>query len=243
MNALQLLRRAGPVDLKNLRRDPLLTWVPVMPLILAAAYRYGLPALEKWLQSAHGFELAPVLPLAMSLFLMFVPMLAGMLTGFQLLDERDEGTLEALRVTPVSLETYMRYRLIVPVVLGMVLTIIAYPAIGILPLSLVDLLALSFLAALTAPLVMLFLAAFAENKVTGFAMVKLLNGLLMIPLAAYFLPGLWPFATGIIPTFWPLKAFWLAADGASYGVVLIIGVVINTLAIWAIMRRFRAVLA
>ena len=45
MKILSLYRLLGPVDLKNVRRDDLLIWVIVSPLLLALLYRFGVPPL------------------------------------------------------------------------------------------------------------------------------------------------------------------------------------------------------
>ena len=45
MNALGLLRTLGPVDLRNVRREPLLAWSVVFPLVVALLVRGGVPAL------------------------------------------------------------------------------------------------------------------------------------------------------------------------------------------------------
>ena len=40
-------------------------------------------------------------------YLMTAPGIVGMVVGFLLLDERDERTLSALRVTPLSMRRYL----------------------------------------------------------------------------------------------------------------------------------------
>jgi fluoroquinolone transport system permease protein len=243
MNMLELIRRVGPVDLRNVGRDPMLVWIPLLPLFLALLYRFGAPALSGWLMAEHAVALDPLYPLLMSLFLLLVPGVAGMMTGFLLLDERDERTIEALRVTPMPLEAYMAYRIGLPMSIGIVLTVVFFPVAGLSALPLPDLIVIAALAALNGPLVMLFLASFAENKVAGFAIVKLLNGLLMIPIAAYFIPGALQYAAGIIPSFWAMKAFWLAASGEGYWAVIAAGVVANAGVGWLLLRRFRSVIS
>jgi fluoroquinolone transport system permease protein len=239
MNAIDLLRRIGPVDLRNIGRDPMLVWIPLLPIFLASVYRFGIPPLTSWLLAEHRFDLVPYYPLLMSLFLLIVPNVAGMMTGFLLLDERDERTLQALRVTPVPLESYLAYRIGVPTAVGVLLSLAVYPLAGFVPVPLPDLIAIATVAALGAPLVMLFLAGFAENKVAGFAMVKLLNGLFMIPMVAFFVPGWMQYLAGVIPSFWAMKALWLAAEGDGYAAVLAAGVVANAVVGWLLLIRFR----
>ena len=45
-----LIRSLGPVDLRNIRRDPLLAWVGLLPFALALVYRLFVP----WLRDGPG---------------------------------------------------------------------------------------------------------------------------------------------------------------------------------------------
>ncbi|MBI2848767.1 MAG: ABC transporter [Chloroflexi bacterium] len=241
MHLTALFKALGPVDLRNVRRDPLLLWIPIYPLFLALVYRFGVPALATVARGYWGIELQALYPLFMSLFLVFTPGVAGMVVGFLLLDERDDGILTAHLVTPVPWTTYLAYRLSVPVLLGLVMTLSSYPLAGLVPLGFGPLLAVTLLGSLAAPLVALFLGALAENKVSGFAMVKILNILLVLPLAAYFFTSPWRYLAGLVPTFWPLQAYWSAATGQPYGLYLVGGAVVNVAALALLLRRFDTV--
>jgi fluoroquinolone transport system permease protein len=241
VRSLRIILRVIPVDLLNVRRDPLLAWIPLLPIFLAALYRFGVPPVSDWLIATRGVGLEPFHPLLMSMFLLLVPAVVGMMTGFLLLDERDDRTLEALRVTPLPLEAYLGYRIALPTLLGLVLTLLAYPLTGMLPMPVTTLLIPALLGSLMAPLVMLFLASFAENKVAGFAMVKLMNGLLLIPLVAYLVEEPWQYVAGVIPSFWAMKVFWATATGEPALLALGVGLAVNVLAGWVLLRRFRAV--
>lgn len=234
---LALLRAAGPVDLRNVARDDLLAWVAAAPFLLALLMRFGVPPLAGLLERRLGFDLSPYHPLLASLLLLLAPTMVGMVSGFLLLDERDGGVLEALLVTPTPLGGYLAYRLGAPLVVGTVLTAAAYPLAGLAPLRLPDLVAVSLLSALNAPLTALLLAAFAENKVAGFALVKVLNTVAMLPLAAWFLRPPWQLAAGVVPAFWPMKAAWSAAAGESWAPYAVAGVAVYTAAILLLLRR------
>ena len=43
MGPFQVVRAIGPIDVKSVRRDSLLRWVLLLPLLLAAAVRWVLP--------------------------------------------------------------------------------------------------------------------------------------------------------------------------------------------------------
>lgn len=239
MKLTSVLRFAGPVDLRNVRRDDLLLWIGVAPFLLALLFRFAVPPLAGLLGRELGFDLAPYHGLLMSFFLLMAPSMIGWVTGFLLLDERDGGVLTALLVTPMPLASYLLYRISVPLVVGFAVTVACYPLAGLAPLPFADLLALSLVASLTGPGMALFLAAFAENKVAGFALVKVVNTITMIPIAAYFVRPPWQLAAGLVPTYWPMKMVWLATEGRGYLLHGLAGLGVYAAAIVLLLRRFQ----
>jgi len=226
--ALRVLVHA---DSRLLWRDPLLGWILLLPVGLAVLLRILVPWMGEALLGANGFDLAPYHPLIMSGYLMTAPGIVGMVIGFLLLDERDGRTLMALRVTPLSMRRYLAYRIALPLIVGTLATLACYPLIGITPLPFTTLLALTPVAGLWAPLLALVLATAAPNKVAGFAVVKVLNSVNLLPIAAFFLPVPIQYAAGILPAYWPMRAFWSAAAGAPFGPYLAIGAAAGALAI------------
>ena len=218
-------------DTRVVWRDPLLKWVLLLPIGLALLLRVLIPKAQAALLVSAGFDAAPYYPLVMGGYLMTAPGIVGMVVGFLLLDEQDARTLTALRVTPLSMRRYLMYRVTLPLLLAMASTLVGYQLIGVTPLPLVPLLAISIVGALSAPLLALVLATAAPNKVAGFAMVKVLNGLNLLPIAAFFLPRRLQHVAGIIPAYWPMRAFWSAADHEEYLAYLVIGAMTAALAL------------
>jgi fluoroquinolone transport system permease protein len=93
-------------------------------------------------------------------------------------------------------------------------------------------------AGISAPLTALVLATAAPNKVAGLAVVKVLNGVNLLPIAAYFLPTPTQYLSGVIPTYWPMRAFWSAAQEDSYSVYLVIGCLAGAFALAVAVRLF-----
>ena len=200
-------------DTRVVWRDPLLKWVLLLPIGLALLLRVLIPKAQAALLVSAGFEAAPYYPLVMGGYLMTAPGIVGMVVGFLLLDEQDARTLTALRVTPLSMRRYLAYRVTVPLLVATASTLAGYRLIGVTPLPLGPLVAISVVGALSAPLLALVLATAAPNKVAGFAIVKVLNGLNLLPIAAFFVPRPLQYVAGIIPAYWPMRAFWSAAEG------------------------------
>lgn len=226
------------IDLRMIGRDPLLRWIFVLPLLLALLMRFGLPWLGAVLQARFRFDLSPFYPLIVSNFLFIAPTVSGLVVGFLLLDERDEGLLLAYAVSPLPLPLYLAYRLALPIFLGLVVTLLCYPIIGLVSLPAEALFLLAIQGAFFAPYLTLYLAAFAQDKVSGMAMLKLNNGIMLLPVAAYFVPEPWQYLGGIIPAFWTLKAFWSASAGQAWGIDAAIGFIFNAAIVVVLLRLF-----
>ena len=228
-------------DSRVLWRDPLLGWILALPIGLALLLRPLIPRVHDALVTAAGFDLTPYYPLVMGGYLMTAPGMVGMVIGFLFLDERDARTLTALRTTPLSMHEYLAYRIAVPLLLGTTSTLIGYPLIGLVPLGLPTLLPIAIVAGLSAPLLALVLAIAAPNKVAGFAVVKVMNAVNLLPVVGYFVPLPLQFLAGVLPTYWPMRAFWSASANESYAAYLVIGTVIAgfalALAVWLFDRR------
>ena len=239
---VSIYRSFGPVDLKNVRRDDLLVWIVALVFLMVLLLRFGAPALTAVLQQRLGFDLTAYYGLVMSGFVGIAPGIAGLVIGFLLLDERDDRTLTALLVTPMPVTGYLLYRVTAPFVLGFVITAATYPLVGLAPLSLPDLLAVAALASFGGPLTALFLAIFAENKIAGLALVKVLNTINMIPVLAYFVRSEWQLVAGLVPAYWPMKMVWLATTGEGYALYAVVGLAVNVVALAVLLRRFNTVL-
>ena len=241
MRGLSRVIKLAPVDFKNVRRDALLAWTPILPLAIAPLIRWGVPPVAEYLQREAALDITGWYPLFMSGFAVMMPGVIGTVVGFLLIDERDDGVFSALLVTPVPESAYLAYRLCLPLLAGYVMTLITYPIAGLTPLSQLDLAAAALLGAFGAPFMALALACFADNKVTGFAIMKVLNAVQILPLVAYFVSERWQLVIGLWPTYWPMKIVWLAAAGRPYAVHLIIGLVVNFLAVGLLLKRFRKI--
>ena len=94
------------------------------------------------------------------------------------------------------------------------------------------------LGGLSAPTLSLVLALAAPNKVAGFAVVKVLNLINLLPLVAYFVPTPAQLLAGILPAFWPMRAFWAAAEQTPIAPFLIAGTCSGLAALSLAVRLF-----
>ncbi|MEZ4637525.1 MAG: hypothetical protein R2873_19160 [Caldilineaceae bacterium] len=235
---LTLIRSLGPVDLKSVARDSLLLLVSFGALIVAVVFRFLVPFMADWLLTTYAIDLTPYFPLVTSMVVLLVPSLVGVVVGLLLLDERDEHMLTALLVTPTPLSSYLMYRLGLPVALSFVLTPVMVYVAGFASLPLGELLLLSAPAALSGATTALLLAAFAENKVTGLAVLKGIQGVQMIPMLAFFVAPPLQWIAGIMPSYWPLVVYWRMDAGQSYLGYWLVGMVFNLGLVYVLARRY-----
>jgi fluoroquinolone transport system permease protein len=170
-------------------------------------------------------------------------MIFSILTGFVLLDERDDQTLTALQVTPLPLSTYFAYRITVPIILTIALMFVILPLGGIGVLAPWKIAITAIAAAPMAPMFALFLASLAQNKVQGFALAKLAGLPLLLPTFAFFIDSGWEYAFGLIPSYWPMKVYWMLSAGEPGVWFFVLVAVVYQLALTqALLRRFSHVM-
>ena len=244
MYRLSVLKALGTGDLKNVQRDSMLSWLALMPPVIALLIRILVPLLTTWLMETYAFDLTPYYPAIMSyVFILAAPVLFGVIIGFLLLDERDDDTLTALQVTPFTLNKYLVYRISLPIILTLIMLPLLFPLIGLMTMPLIPLCAVTLVASLEAPLFALFLASFAENKVAGFALMKASSLIIELPILAFFFQGsAWEYLAAIIPTYWPMKIFWIASDGGNYWGYFVIGLVFHLALLGVLLKQFNRVM-
>ena len=247
MQMTQLIGKLGRSDVKLIGRDSFLIFMFLFAAIIAGVLGFGLPALNTYLaengvmpSETIPFSLSDVYPMLVAYMAIYTgALLVGTIFGFVLLDEKDHHTLKAMLVTPVPLKQYVLYRVGLPAVLAFVVILGMTLFINQALLPLWQMILISAGGALTAPIIALFFATFAENKVQGFAYSKFggISGWAF--LIGWFVPVPWQWLFGLFPPFWIGKAYWLALDGSGWWwIVLIGGIVLQVGLINWLIQRF-----
>ncbi len=219
-------------DAKSIQRDRFLIWAASYPLVIALALRFVLP----WITERAGsyVDLTPYWPLLTGYVVLIAsPMLTGLVVGFLMIEERDEGALNALMVTPLSLRNYMRYRAWLPALASIASVFACFVLAGLVDMSWRAWLMLSVAACPLGPICALGVAAFAENKVQALGGFKIFGTVAILPVALYFVPQPWQYMLAIAtPHYWVCRAYWAFVEGealaylflaiavVAYGVVL-----------------------
>ena len=245
MSMLSVIRSLGPIDARNISRDSSLKWMLFLPVFSGLLLRFIMPPITAAVERQWAFDLTEYYPFIMSfMVVLLTPLAFGVLIGFLLLDERDDDTLTALRVTPLTLATYILYRVSIPMLLTWIMAYVTAWTAGIHVLGFAELTLVGIVAAPIAPWFALLMASLANNKVQGFAVMKGAGMVLELPALAFFIS--WPLALlfGLIPAYWPLKLYWeLSAANPNAWIYAVVGLVYQALVLGFFMARFKKVIA
>ncbi|PKL09496.1 MAG: hypothetical protein CVV51_03520 [Spirochaetae bacterium HGW-Spirochaetae-7] len=231
-NAMRLVA----ADVRMVARDPLLMLMPFVPFLAAGALRFFLPLLSAFVDKATGFRIMEYADLARVVITLFPGMFYGMVAGFLLLDDRDDGVSAYWGATPVGRSGYLAARLGLFSVAAFAAGLAVGPVLGLGRIGAAGTLGTAALGAAQVPFIALFLAAFAANKVEGLSILKALSGLDMAPIAIYL-------SLPIRAVGWPFPQYWAAelalGRNAPPVVALVLGVMTSVLWTVILAARYR----
>ena len=174
------------------------------PILMAALFRYGVPALEGVLCNALG--VAQVLTPYYGLFDLFVSLMTPLMLCFAgvmvVFEELDDGAAKYLMVTPLGKAGYLISRLGVLAALSVAYGVALLAAFHLsnLPFGL-NLLAAVCNALVSVSIAML-VVSFAKNKVECMALTKLSGFFFLGYFAAYLLHRPIAYLAGLLPSYW-----------------------------------------
>ncbi|MEO0560966.1 MAG: hypothetical protein AAF125_02560 [Chloroflexota bacterium] len=246
MTLAKTMTNLGRNDAKLITRDSFLLTMTGYLVFIAVVFRYLTPYITtRLLEGEAAFDLVPYYPLIIAYIAVFNgAMLGGMIAGFLLLGEREDGTMRAMLVTPIAVPTYLLYRVLLPMAFGFALIFVEMVILlNLAPMPLWQVALIALGGAFMGPIAALFFGSFAENKVQGFALMKIVGVLGFLILGAWFVAPPLEYLFGLFPPYWVSKAYWLALEGNPWWLgSLALGVVTQLGLIRLLMIRFRQVI-
>jgi len=188
-------------ELKKWIREPLTRFILFYPLVFGLIGRYLLPHFEK----TSDFVIEPYADVIVVALTLMMPLVFGAMIGFSILDDRDDHVLSSVKVTPLGLDKFFSFRLIMIYLAstGACMFVILFADIGGLDLKAVT--AVSFLASISAPMTGLFINAFASNKIEGYAVMKAFGAVIFFPIISLFFLDAKELFFAWAPGFFPAK--------------------------------------
>lgn len=210
-------------DVRHIVKDPMLMASLLGPLLLIVTVRFLFPLLDAWIEQRNDFRLSDYSHFTVAFLLIVIPMLPGTMVGLFMLDERDENMIAYYAVTPLTRQGYISYRLYFPSLISFFLTSIFFLLSGIAELRIENIYSIILLT-LEAPVIALFLAAFASNKVEGLALSKACGLLFAGPILVFFAPEPWQYIGILLPTYWPAITYTTGLSDAPLMTLVLFGI-------------------
>lgn len=223
------------LDRKQFVRDPVLFISVVVPICLMLTVAKGVPLFEK----ITSFPISPHLPYLLSIFLLMTPITIGMMLGMFMLEERDERMVMYLAITPLGRGRYVVFRIGLPLLIAMVLSVLLVIAFPAPSLHRWEVFLFILTSTLETPLMALAMLSFASNRLEGLAVAKMLNFVLLPSFVLYFLPTKWNELALIFPTYWVSQGILaLAEHPETFWGYWLGGTSYHILLIWGLFRKF-----
>ncbi|WP_317899803.1 hypothetical protein [Aurantibacillus circumpalustris] len=221
-------------DFKHVFRDRMLIIFLFVPVLLICFAKYFIPYITDICPAVRQFH-----PQIMMMGCIQTSVMFGFITGFIILEEKDENVLQAIRVLPISAGYFILYRFLFASFFSfsgaysMILLVdLAWPGYwnGFL-------LALQY--GLAAPFISLIISTYAKNKVEGLALFKGINLLIIIPILGFIFPGTWRYFLSFIPMFWTYKLYDDAVNNLSTLVTFLMGLLVYTAVFIFLIKEFK----
>lgn len=251
MKLIELVKKIGRNDLKLIGRDSFLIMTLTFILIISVVLRILLPELDVLLfekgilpnESVH-IRLADIYPMIVAYMALFSgSVIVGTIIGFLIIDEKDQQTLKATMVTPLSINQYVLYRVGFPVVFAFIVIFIMCLIINQALPDLWKLIVLCIGASLTSSIIALFYGLVAKNKVQGFAYSKFISISGWSIMIGWFISEPYQWLMALFPPFLISKAYWMVLNNDNLWIsVLISGIVTQLLLVKILTVRFNNII-
>ncbi|MBR9919311.1 MAG: hypothetical protein GYB31_00630 [Bacteroidetes bacterium] len=220
-------------DFKLIFRDPSLRAFLVLPVILFALVIWFLP----WLIGKYPFleEYAPV-------FLMVCVIentqMFSFISSMILIDEQESGISKMYRIVPLTGFQFVFSRLFIPYLFTFLLNVVLLGIQTLIPMGWIEIVLISGLTALIVPVYVLGINSIVKNRLEGMIWIKAFNMIVLVPLAAFFIPETLAPIFGVLPTYWVFQSIDVVAQQGTLWFPIVLGTAFfGLLALW-LMGRF-----
>jgi len=230
--------RSITYDTRMIRGDPMLILSLMVPFILWALMQFIFPIVAQFILDRWSFDINSWYRQAGYFFMVLIPMMMGMVYGFILLDERDGGIITAISITPMGKPGYLKLRLGIPMVLSFLFVVVFQLVLGLQGSNgMLQIIVLSAILSSQSLMMLLFLGAYADNKVMGLAIAKGFGILVLGPVLDFILPRPLNWLGAYSPMFWTGRSY-LSESTGTFWIFFIISIAIHFFLIMLLLRRF-----
>lgn len=215
---MKTLIKFALIDFKLVFRDSSLRIFLVFPIILISIIIWALPGLiEKYT------FLIPYLPVFIIIAVIENTQMFCFISSMVLIDEKESSVAKVYAILPLKKWKFVISRFLIPYFFTFFLNFILLNIQPFYKINLISNFTVSLLTALIVPLYVLTINAIVENRIQGMVYIKAFNMLVLIPIAAFFVPEKFKNLFSIFPTHWIFQSVDNVTKGTSITTISIIG--------------------
>lgn len=224
---MKVLLRSFAMFIRQITEDYMLAGVFFAPLLMALAFRFGVPYLEAMLTSQFSSPqiIAPYYLLFDLFMCLATPYFFCFVSVLVMLSEYDENMVNYLAVTPLGRRGYFVSRLVFPAVLSLAASMILVKVFALTVWAWQMLLITCVVSCLMSVAMTFLLFSLSNNRVEGMALGKIAN-IYSIGLFVPFFIQSWPQYL-----FAPLPSYWMAKISVESEPFLLLPAVLTSL-VW-----------
>lgn len=225
--------RLALIDFKLIFRDPSLRTFLFFPVILISLIIWALPVLV----TKYDF-LIPYLPIFLVVAVIENTQMFCFISSMVLIDEKESDVAKVYGVVPFTKWQFIISRFLIPYFFTVLLNFILLNIQPFYKISLGNNLAISVLTALIVPIYVLSINAIVKNRMQGMVYIKAFNMLVLIPIAAFFVPETFKHLFGLFPTHWIFQSIDNVTKGIPITSISIIGFIFLGLLLLFVSKQF-----
>lgn len=220
-------------DFKLIFRDPSLYAFLVLPVFLYALLIWFVPRL------VERYEvLVPYLPLFLVVGVIENTQVFSFISSMVLIDEKETNVATLYGIVPITNVQYIFSRFIFPFLFTVMLNIGLLALQPFYEIGWGTNIAISAFAAMVVPVYVLGINSLVENRMQGMITIKAFNMIVLLPVAAFFVPDGFVHLFGFLPTHWIFQSIANITEGAPFILFAIIGILyFGGLTVW-LSRQF-----
>lgn len=215
---MKKILRLALIDFKLIFRDSSLRTFLFFPLILLGLFVWALPALVM----KYDF-LTPYLPVFLVIAVVENTQMFCFISSMVLIDEKESDVAKVYGVVPIPKWQFIISRFLIPYFFTTLLNFILLKIQPFYTISFGSNLAISLLTALIVPIYVLSINSIVNNRMQGMVYIKGFNMLVLIPIAAFFVPEKSKHFFGFFPTHWIFQSVENVTKGDSIVTISTIG--------------------
>ncbi len=179
-------------------------------------FTYGVPP-----ELSDRTKTSPVATMGGSIFIVFMLIISGFIIGLNIVNDKEEGTVQAIRISPASKADYFIGKSIYPLLVTIFYTIIALLVLRLIHVNILQTYVVVVVSLTVSLLFGLVMGAIGKNENEAIGFGKLLSTVVMLSiLGGTLLPDKWHWVVWWSPLYWIFNILEeVFTESATWGVL------------------------